>query len=160
MFARNRRRSTATPTSSPICRAVSREKSDTGRQSVRARSDRKSVSPSPRASRRAGSSTATTPPEGVSTSTASSAPEAKSGVTPGAKPSASVRLTGRAALAAIPEARAIEEHLFPLARGEVGKALGTVRPRESEKAVAVNAGVAEVGLLQLLAAHALDRKSP
>jgi hypothetical protein len=58
------------------------------------------------------------------------------------------------------EPRAIQEHLSLLASREIGEPLGAAGTLEGEEAVAVDPGGPDESLLQLFAAHALDRIAP
>ena len=54
----------------------------------------------------------------------------------------------------------IQEHLSLLASRQIGEALGAAGTFEGEETITVDAGKPDEGLLQLLAAHALDRIAP
>src|SRR5207237_10433738 len=60
----------------------------------------------------------------------------------------------------ISEARAVTNHLTLVASGKERKSFWTERTRKSENAVTVNSGIAGEDLVQLFAAHALDRLTP
>src|SRR5829696_2202486 len=162
MFARKRRWSRLSPRSSPICPTVCREISETGRQSVIARSDRTSVRllsalmPSEHADQ-----LGVVQREGFS----------RRGLDVNAQvfwigvDRVDARLNklcfgqvGRLrSLVRMPKPWTIPEQLFLLASRQVGKSFGARRTLEGEVAVAVDPGEPHEGFLQLLAAHALDR---
>src|SRR5262249_7664155 len=58
------------------------------------------------------------------------------------------------------EARPIEDHLLLFATGQVRETDGRRGAPKSVEAVAIDAGEADIGLAQFLAAHTLDRITP
>jgi hypothetical protein len=58
------------------------------------------------------------------------------------------------------KARAVQQHLFLLPPGQVRESLGCSGTLESKEAVAVDTSKPNERLLQLLAAHALNRIAP
>src|SRR5215207_3109857 len=150
MFARKRRRSRTCPRSSPICPTVCREISETGRQSVIARSERTSV--------RLLSSLIPSP----------SMLDVHAQVFWIGVHRVYTRLNklcfgqvGRLrSLVRIPKPWTIPEQLFLLPPRQVGESFWSGRTLEGKVAVAIDPGEPHEGFLQLLAAHALDRIAP
>src|SRR6266478_7028488 len=70
------------------------------------------------------------------------------------------QIGGLGRLVRMAEAWAIEDHLFLLPSRQEWETRGAGRTPDGVEAVAIDAGKPDIGLRQLLAAHALDRIAP